>query len=122
VPVPSRATGLSTDRRFVIIDHNSLRFSGREGKHVRMELELFASKLFRGVQYVEFDGSLYQGYAYLPQTASGLHMRQRSRAFIVADASNSSNRFVFINAGQSAFCSLIRNPNSIVTACSRVDM
>ncbi|KAH9965463.1 Neutral/alkaline nonlysosomal ceramidase [Russula dissimulans] len=38
------------------------------------------------------------GYAYLPQTDSGLHMRQRSRAFIVADASNSSNRFVFINA------------------------
>ncbi|KAI0002253.1 Neutral/alkaline nonlysosomal ceramidase, partial [Russula compacta] len=38
------------------------------------------------------------GYAYLPQTASGLHMRQRSRAFIVADASNSTNRFVFINA------------------------
>jgi neutral ceramidase len=31
-------------------------------------------------------------------------MRQRSRAFIVADASNSTNRFVFINAGQSAVC------------------
>jgi hypothetical protein len=48
------------------------------------------------------DISSDQGYAFLPQTDSGLHMRQRSRAFIVADASNSTNRFVFINAGQSA--------------------
>ncbi|KAI0705267.1 Neutral/alkaline nonlysosomal ceramidase [Cerioporus squamosus] len=38
------------------------------------------------------------GYASLGQTDSGLHMRQRSRAWIVADASNSSNRIVFINA------------------------
>ncbi|KAI0262181.1 Neutral/alkaline nonlysosomal ceramidase [Gloeopeniophorella convolvens] len=38
------------------------------------------------------------GYASLAQTDSGLHMRQRSRAFIVADASNSSNRIVFVNA------------------------
>ncbi|KAI0060570.1 Neutral/alkaline nonlysosomal ceramidase [Artomyces pyxidatus] len=38
------------------------------------------------------------GYASLPQTDTGLHMRQRSRAWIVADASNSSNRIVFINA------------------------
>ncbi|KAL1940348.1 hypothetical protein VTO73DRAFT_8920 [Trametes versicolor] len=38
------------------------------------------------------------GYASLSQVDTGLHMRQRSRAFIVADASNSSNRFVFINA------------------------
>ncbi|KAI9508374.1 Neutral/alkaline nonlysosomal ceramidase [Russula earlei] len=38
------------------------------------------------------------GYAYLPQTDSGLHMRQRSRAFIIADASNPSDRVVFINA------------------------
>ena len=39
-----------------------------------------------------------QGYASISQTDSGLHMRQRSRAWIVADASNSSNRIVFINA------------------------
>ncbi|KAJ3559863.1 hypothetical protein NM688_g75 [Phlebia brevispora] len=38
------------------------------------------------------------GYAYLPQTDIGLHMRQRSRAFIVADASNPTNRIVFINS------------------------
>ncbi|KAI0077234.1 Neutral/alkaline nonlysosomal ceramidase [Panus rudis PR-1116 ss-1] len=38
------------------------------------------------------------GYASLAQTDTGLHMRQRSRAWIVADASNSSNRIVFINA------------------------
>ncbi|CAL1711862.1 unnamed protein product [Somion occarium] len=38
------------------------------------------------------------GYASLGQTDTGLHMRQRSRAWIVADASNSSNRVVFINA------------------------
>ncbi|OCH91072.1 Neutral/alkaline nonlysosomal ceramidase [Obba rivulosa] len=38
------------------------------------------------------------GYASLAQTDSGLYMRQRSRAFIVADASNSSNRVVYINA------------------------
>lgn len=38
------------------------------------------------------------GYASLKQTASGLHMRQRSRAFIVADASSPSDRVVFINA------------------------
>ncbi|KAI0364819.1 Neutral/alkaline nonlysosomal ceramidase [Pilatotrama ljubarskyi] len=38
------------------------------------------------------------GYASLSQVDTGLHMRQRSRAFIVADASNPSNRVVFINA------------------------
>ncbi|KAF8911673.1 Neutral/alkaline nonlysosomal ceramidase [Gymnopilus junonius] len=38
------------------------------------------------------------GYASLAQTDTGLHMRERSRAFIVADASAPSNRFVFINA------------------------
>ncbi|KAG2083487.1 Neutral/alkaline non-lysosomal ceramidase-domain-containing protein [Suillus cothurnatus] len=32
----------------------------------------------------------HQGYAFLPQTDTGLHMRQRSRAFIVIDASNPS--------------------------------
>jgi neutral ceramidase len=34
----------------------------------------------------------HQGYAFLPQTDTGLHMRQRSRAFIVIDASNPSER------------------------------
>ncbi|TFY57319.1 hypothetical protein EVG20_g8593, partial [Dentipellis fragilis] len=43
--------------------------------------------------------SYSRGYASLAQTDTGLHMRQRSRAFIIADASNSSNRVVFINAG-----------------------
>ncbi|PIL32954.1 hypothetical protein GSI_05072 [Ganoderma sinense ZZ0214-1] len=38
------------------------------------------------------------GYASLAQTDTGLHMRQRSRAWIVADANNATNRFVFINA------------------------
>lgn len=38
------------------------------------------------------------GYASLSQTDTGLHMRQRSRAFIVADASKPQNRIVFINA------------------------
>lgn len=41
-----------------------------------------------------------QGYASLAQTDTGLHMRQRSRAFIVADASSPSNRILFINAGK----------------------
>ncbi|KAI0753569.1 Neutral/alkaline nonlysosomal ceramidase [Daedaleopsis nitida] len=38
------------------------------------------------------------GYASLSQVDTGLHLRQRSRAWIIADASNSSNRIVFINA------------------------
>lgn len=38
------------------------------------------------------------GYASLAQTDSGLHMRQRSRAFIIGDPTNSSTRVVFINA------------------------
>ncbi|TFK45129.1 ceramidase [Crucibulum laeve] len=38
------------------------------------------------------------GYASLSQTDTGLHMRERSRAFIVADASNPNDRIVFINA------------------------
>ena len=37
----------------------------------------------------------------MPQTATGLHMRQRSRAFIIADAAYPNNTFVFINAGMS---------------------
>lgn len=38
------------------------------------------------------------GYASISQTDTGLHMRQRSRAFIIAEASQPSNRIVFINA------------------------
>ncbi|KJA28727.1 hypothetical protein HYPSUDRAFT_33070 [Hypholoma sublateritium FD-334 SS-4] len=38
------------------------------------------------------------GYASLAQTDTGLHMRERSRAFIVADATVPSNRILFINA------------------------
>jgi neutral ceramidase len=44
---------------------------------------------------------MLQGYASLAQTDTGLHMRQRSRAWIVADASNPTDRFVYINAGGS---------------------
>ncbi|KAF8341009.1 Neutral/alkaline nonlysosomal ceramidase [Amanita rubescens] len=38
------------------------------------------------------------GYASLPQVDTGLHMRQRSRAFIIAEAAQPSNTVVFINA------------------------
>ncbi|KAK7030958.1 hypothetical protein VNI00_013905 [Paramarasmius palmivorus] len=38
------------------------------------------------------------GYASLAQTDTGLHMRQRSRAFIIAEAASSNNRIVFINS------------------------
>lgn len=38
------------------------------------------------------------GYANTAQTDTGLHMRQRSRAFIIADSANSNNRVVFINS------------------------
>ncbi|KAF8155254.1 Neutral/alkaline nonlysosomal ceramidase [Mycena galopus ATCC 62051] len=41
------------------------------------------------------------GYASLPQTDTGLHMRQRARAFIIAEpasASSSPERILFINA------------------------
>ncbi|KAF7316474.1 Neutral ceramidase [Mycena indigotica] len=38
------------------------------------------------------------GYASLGQTDSGLHQRQRARAFIVGETGNTANRIVFINA------------------------
>ncbi|KAJ7064710.1 Neutral/alkaline nonlysosomal ceramidase [Mycena amicta] len=38
------------------------------------------------------------GYASLSQTDSGLHQRQRARAFIVGETANTTNRIVFINA------------------------
>lgn len=43
-----------------------------------------------------------QGYADLQQTDTGLHMRQRSRAWIVADPAEPTSRVVFINAGTSS--------------------
>jgi len=46
---------------------------------------------------------VFQGYASLPQVDTGLHMRQRSRAFIIAEAAQPLNRVVFINAGKSCF-------------------
>jgi neutral ceramidase len=39
------------------------------------------------------------GYADLSQTDTGLHMRMRSRAFIVADAVDTTSRILFINSG-----------------------
>ncbi|KAI0644858.1 Neutral/alkaline nonlysosomal ceramidase [Trametes meyenii] len=56
------------------------------------------------------------GYANLPQTDTGLHMRQRSRAWIVADAANPSDRVVFINADIAMGDTGIRR--SIVSALS----
>src|ERR1700761_3502975 len=38
------------------------------------------------------------GYASLGQTDTGLHMRQRARAFIIGETDNTANRVVFINA------------------------
>ncbi|GAB4823045.1 hypothetical protein N2152v2_010091 [Parachlorella kessleri] len=37
------------------------------------------------------------GYANAEQIAGGLHIRQFARAFMVADAKNSTHRFVFVN-------------------------
>ncbi|KIJ26619.1 hypothetical protein M422DRAFT_38146 [Sphaerobolus stellatus SS14] len=37
------------------------------------------------------------GYASLSQTDTGLHMIQRTRAFLIADANNPSNRVLFLN-------------------------
>ncbi|KAJ7983174.1 Neutral/alkaline nonlysosomal ceramidase [Mycena polygramma] len=38
------------------------------------------------------------GYASLPQTDSGLHLRQRARAFIIGETNTTANRVVFVNA------------------------
>ncbi|KAJ7062780.1 Neutral/alkaline nonlysosomal ceramidase [Mycena amicta] len=38
------------------------------------------------------------GYASLGQTDSGIHQRQRARAFIIGETGNTTNRVVFINA------------------------
>ncbi|KAG6890674.1 hypothetical protein C0992_013346 [Termitomyces sp. T32_za158] len=47
------------------------------------------------------------GYASLEQIDTGLHMRQRSRAFIVAEAASPSNRVVFVNAGMEPWSRLL---------------
>jgi hypothetical protein len=87
----------------------AVRFSISEEKLAWVDLELYSllRTPFVGVNMWRFDSSLDQGYAYLSQTGSVLHMRQRSRALIVVDASNSSNRFVLINAGRSVVPSLL---------------
>ena len=41
--------------------------------------------------------SVVKGYASPSQTNTGLHMRQRARAFVVAEAYNTSNRILFLN-------------------------
>ncbi len=41
----------------------------------------------------------------MSQTDTGLHMRQRARAFIIADADNPSDRVAFVNAGMLLFSS-----------------
>jgi neutral ceramidase len=38
------------------------------------------------------------GYASLAQTDTGLHMRQRARAWIIGETDTPANRVVFINA------------------------
>ncbi|KAG8902823.1 hypothetical protein FRB99_004064 [Tulasnella sp. 403] len=48
------------------------------------------------------------GYASLEQTDSGLHMRQFSRAFIVADTANPSQRIVYVNSDISAGDTAVR--------------
>ena len=53
---------------------------------------------------LEQESQITQGYAALNQTDTGLHMRQRSRAFIIADATSPSNRIVFVNAGTPHLC------------------
>jgi neutral ceramidase len=38
------------------------------------------------------------GYASLAQTDSGLHLRQRARAWIIGETATTANRVVFVNA------------------------
>ncbi|KAK7053720.1 Neutral/alkaline nonlysosomal ceramidase [Favolaschia claudopus] len=40
----------------------------------------------------------FMGYANLPQTGSGLHQRQRARAWIIGETGATANRVVFVNA------------------------
>ncbi|PFH50435.1 hypothetical protein AMATHDRAFT_60966 [Amanita thiersii Skay4041] len=65
-------------------------------------IQLVAAQYLLGLGIGDVTGPIVEtnmmGYASLSQVDTGLHMRQFSRAFIVAEASNSSNRIVFINA------------------------
>ena len=54
---------------------------------------LYAHRHFSPVVEINF-----MGYASPSQVGSGLHMRQRSRAFIVGDPHNQTSRVVFVNA------------------------
>ncbi|KAJ7775549.1 Neutral/alkaline non-lysosomal ceramidase-domain-containing protein [Mycena metata] len=56
------------------------------------------------------------GYASLPQTDTGLHMRQRARAFIVAETSPSGQRVVLLNADIAMGDSGVRHLLSQVTS------
>ncbi|KAA1470483.1 Neutral/alkaline nonlysosomal ceramidase [Dentipellis sp. KUC8613] len=72
------------------------------GNQAAFGLQPVAAQYLLGLGIGDITGPVVEtnmmGYASLAQTDTGLHMRQRSRAFIIADASNSSNRVVFINA------------------------
>lgn len=65
-------------------------------------VQLVAGQYLLGLGVGDVTGPVVEtnlmGYASLGQVGTGLHMRQRSRAFIVADAASPSNRVVFINA------------------------
>ncbi|KAK0488189.1 Neutral/alkaline nonlysosomal ceramidase [Armillaria luteobubalina] len=61
-----------------------------------------AAQYLLGLGVADITGPIVEtnmmGYASLAQTDSGLHMRQFSRVFIVADASDPSSRILFINS------------------------
>ncbi|KAH9941449.1 Neutral/alkaline nonlysosomal ceramidase [Amylocystis lapponica] len=61
-----------------------------------------SSPYLLGLGIADITGPVVQtnmmGYADRQQTDTGLHMRQRSRAWIIADASEPTSRVVFINA------------------------
>ncbi|CDO72669.1 hypothetical protein BN946_scf184985.g88, partial [Trametes cinnabarina] len=79
----------------VLVDNNA-------GKATVLGAQAAAAPYLLGLGIADITGPVVEtnmmGYASLAQVDTGLHMRQRSRAFIVADAVNSSNRIVFINA------------------------
>ncbi|PBK59198.1 Neutral/alkaline nonlysosomal ceramidase [Armillaria solidipes] len=61
-----------------------------------------AAQYLLGLGVADITGPIVEtnmmGYASLAQTDTGLHMRQFSRVFIVADASDPSSRILFINS------------------------
>ncbi|EGO00524.1 hypothetical protein SERLA73DRAFT_178361 [Serpula lacrymans var. lacrymans S7.3] len=73
-----------------------------QGSQASVGVQVASAQYLLGLGVGDVTGPVVEtnmmGYANLAQTDTGLHMRQRSRAFIVADASNSSNRVVFINS------------------------